>query len=275
VRRQLLVAAGTLVAVAGAVTVLALAGAFSGEDGDGGGDERAPSAPSPEPSGDRAGGEPEGEAASGPTTLRIGGQPTALAAGGGVLWVADSFAPRGAVLESERAGAEPTPLDLGGAASDVAAGGDGAFFALPEQGVVERRALADPGAAGEAVRLRGFPSAVAAGEGTVWALSDRSVERIDPGTAEVTGETPVGGFGSSLAAGEGGVWVVRDNREVTRIDPDSGEATERTVTRLDPDTLEPLGKPLRVGDEPASVTVGEQAVWVANGGDGTVTRIEP
>jgi DNA-binding beta-propeller fold protein YncE len=63
-----------------------------------------------------------------------------------------------------------------------------------------------------------------------------------------------------VAAGGGSVWVT---------------SSKRTVTRLDPRTLEPLGDPLPVGDEPASVSVGADAVWVANGGDGTLTRIEP
>jgi DNA-binding beta-propeller fold protein YncE len=35
------------------------------------------------------------------------------------------------------------------------------------------------------------------------------------------------------------------------------------------------GDPIRVGPEPGAVAVGGEAVWVANNGDGTVTRIEP
>ena len=32
---------------------------------------------------------------------------------------------------------------------------------------------------------------------------------------------------------------------------------------------------IQVGDEPSAVAVGQGAVWVANAGDGTVTRIDP
>jgi streptogramin lyase len=130
-------------------------------------------------------------------------------------------------------------------------------------------------------------------------VDNREVVRIDPVSGERDDE-PVGireAFG--VATGEGGVWVVSASGEVTRIDPSSLEAVpapaqvrgaldvaagegsvwvtsrNRTVTRLDPASLESLGAPLEVGDEPASVAIGEDAVWIANGGDGTLSRIGP
>ncbi len=38
---------------------------------------------------------------------------------------------------------------------------------------------------------------------------------------------------------------------------------------------ETVGDAIGVGSAPGAVAVGEEAVWVANNGDGTVTRIEP
>ena len=38
---------------------------------------------------------------------------------------------------------------------------------------------------------------------------------------------------------------------------------------------EPVGGAIGVGPEPGAVTVGGDAVWVVNNGDGTVTRVEP
>jgi streptogramin lyase len=44
---------------------------------------------------------------------------------------------------------------------------------------------------------------------------------------------------------------------------------------LDPDSRDLTPQPVPVGDRPAGIAVGEGAVWVANSGDGTVTRIVP
>jgi hypothetical protein len=314
-----------------AVVVLAVAGVFSGGD-----DEPQPAQPAPiqgpqtedEDAGARSGSQPKLE------TIRVGGRPTAVAAGPRGVWVADSFSPRASVLESESADAKPTGFNLDGPASDVTATESGAYYALPEQGAVERRQLADPTAPGESIELDGFPGVLAGVDGSVFALSDKEVALIDVDRAEAVERFELDGFASSLAAGEGFLWVAVDNREVLRLDPESGagEAVEvpeafsvatgegsvwvvsasgevtridpeslqttsatvrgaldvaaglgsvwvtssrRSVTRLDPESLDPVGGPLRVGDEPAGVSVGDDAVWVANGGDGTLTRIEP
>ena len=45
------------------------------------------------------------------------------------------------------------------------------------------------------------------------------------------------------------------------------------VTRIDPSTG--VRRQIDVGDEPEGVAVGAGAVWVANAGDGTVSRIDP
>ena len=49
-------------------------------------------------------------------------------------------------------------------------------------------------------------------------------------------------------------------------------AGDDSVTRIDPDTASTIS--IRVGDEPAALAVGAGAVWVANSGDGTVSRID-
>ena len=45
------------------------------------------------------------------------------------------------------------------------------------------------------------------------------------------------------------------------------------MTRIDQSTYS-IGQ-ISVGDEPVAVAVGADAVWVANAGDGTVSRIDP
>jgi DNA-binding beta-propeller fold protein YncE len=48
-----------------------------------------------------------------------------------------------------------------------------------------------------------------------------------------------------------------------------------TVVRYDIDTGEPIGDPIDVGESPQDVTVGDEFVWVTNGDDNTVTKIQP
>jgi YVTN family beta-propeller protein len=45
------------------------------------------------------------------------------------------------------------------------------------------------------------------------------------------------------------------------------------VTRIDPGSN--ATRQIEVGDQPAAVAVGAGSVWVANAGDGTVSRIDP
>ena len=271
-------------------------------------------------------------------TVDVGGRPTVVAAGGGAVWVADSFSPRATVLTSEAAGAKASSFRLDGAPADVAADEDGAWYALPEQQGVERREAKDPDAAGQVTSTGGFPAVVAAGDGAVFAVAESAVETFEAASGDSRGSVELDGFATSAAAGEGFGWVVVENREVVRIDPESGaldgdpvevdkafgiatgegavwvvsvsgtvtridpesleatsspkpvrgaldvaaglgsvwvSASDTAVTRLDPATLEPQGKPLPVGDEPSSVSVGDEAAWVTNGAEGELTRIEP
>jgi streptogramin lyase len=333
----MLAAVGAVAALASLMGALALAGVFSDE-------EEPAQLPRPETTqADTSGGEGIGseEAAKRPDikTIEVGGRPTAIAAGEGAVWIADSFSDEASAIDPLRPGnPRPAHFALLGPAADVATGYGGVWFALPEQGTVERRDPSATASAGEQIPVEGFPSGIAAGGGSVWAVSESLGLRIDPVSGEVGDEIGLGGFGSGVAVGEGWLWVVVDNRELVRIDASTGEdveepiavrdafniavgdgsawvvsasgtvtgidtgsleavsepvrvrgaldvavgkqavwvtSSDRTVTRLDPATGEIVGAPLPVGDEPGSVSVGEGAVWVANGGDGTVTRIDP
>lgn len=61
--------------------------------------------------------------------------------------------------------------------------------------------------------------------------------------------------------GLGGVWV-------------AGPA-EGVVARYDAVEGTPIGEPIEIGVDPADVRVGRVAVYTANFGDDTVTRVEP
>ena len=115
-------------------------------------------------------------------------------------------------------------------------------------------------------RLRGqvpvgaSPSAVAAGDGSIWVANGdaNTVSRIDPTKRVVIETIPVGHDPDGIAFGGGFVWVANSlDGTVSKLDP-------RTNTQVDA---------IPVGNGPAGVAVDSRYVWVANSSDGTVTRI--
>ena len=110
------------------------------------------------------------------------------------------------------------------------------------------------------------PSAVAEGGGAVWVVSagDSTLYRFNP---ETFLEGPIG------RAGVGGPLDV--NRVWSRLR--LGHQRERNqdlVARIDPGNYA-SGFRFTSATGPVAVAVGEGAVWVANAGDGTVSRIDP
>jgi YVTN family beta-propeller protein len=88
-------------------------------------------------------------------------------------------------------------------------------------------------------------------------LPGNSVGLIDSAGGRVGAAVAVGSPGG-LAYGDGSVWAV--------------DGTDGTVSRIDPAT-HAVVQTIRVGADPAAVTVTGADVWVANSGDGTVSRI--
>jgi serine/threonine-protein kinase len=50
---------------------------------------------------------------------------------------------------------------------------------------------------------------------------------------------------------------------------------DNTVTRIDATTGRVIGAPVTVGEKPLGIAAGAGAIWVANYGSDTVTRIQP
>ncbi len=111
----------------------------------------------------------------------------------------------------------------------------------------------------DSMKVGGSPSAVVEGEGGIWTTNFAgSITRVDPGTGDVS-EAIVGGgdTGAGIAVGEGGVWLT---------DQDAN-----TVEQIDPTSLDPVGKPIEVGEKPFAVAVGDNTLYVANEKDETVS----
>lgn len=116
-------------------------------------------------------------------------------------------------------------------------------------------------AVGERV-LQGEGS-VGAGEGAVWVLTlspKPTLYKVDPETDEVADTFAAPEESAGVRAGLGKVWVTDTvNDELVAIDPRSGKETGR----------------VKVGLAARFLTVGEDAVWVLNQGDATVTKVDP
>jgi YVTN family beta-propeller protein len=119
---------------------------------------------------------------------------------------------------------------------------------------------ADTGRQRGQVPVGASPSAVAAGDGSIWVANGdaNTVSRIDPSKHVVIETIPVGHDPDAIAFGGGFVWVAN--------------SLDGTVSKLDPRTNTPVDA-IPVGNGPAGVAVDSRYVWVANSSDGTVTRI--
>ena len=110
------------------------------------------------------------------------------------------------------------------------------------------------------VLLRGTPSQIAEGDGSIWAVNPnrQTVSRIDSTTGHLVDTIPVGQGPSGIAYGGGAVWVAN--------------SLDGTVSRIDPGTNQVVD-PIPVGNDPVAVAAGFGSVWVTNGGDRSVTRL--
>jgi YVTN family beta-propeller protein len=192
-------------------------------------------------------------------TIPVQGGPSGVAVGDGAVWVATWGADRSRVVRIDPASnrvVASTAVPLGQAALAVGAGA--VWVASSSDNSVSR---IDP-ATNRVVATVGVgrqPSGIAVAAGSVWVASalDDTVSRIDPAGNRVAATIPIPGQGSalSLAAAGGSVWV-SGNRGLSRIDPAGNRVT------------------------PVDVCCGELAagaggLWMANGMDGAVLRVDP
>jgi DNA-binding SARP family transcriptional activator/ABC-type transport system substrate-binding protein/DNA-binding beta-propeller fold protein YncE len=105
------------------------------------------------------------------------------------------------------------------------------------------------------------PTHVAAGAGSIWAVSPKrqSVSRIDLATGRVVQTIGVGSGPSGIAYGGGAVWVA--------------DSLDGTVSRIDPGTNTVVDKK-KVGNVPLAVAAGLGSIWVTCAGDRTVVRLD-
>jgi DNA-binding SARP family transcriptional activator/ABC-type transport system substrate-binding protein len=149
------------------------------------------------------------------------------------------------------------------------------------------------------------PGPVAYGAGSIWAanVADGTVSRVDARTRALQATVSIEGVPAGLAADAAGVWVTTTAGRLYRIDPRFNSAVTvahlqqptfglgatvgevasglgslwvtdaiGTVTRVDPATHRIVAR-TGVGLDASGLTVSGDAVWIANRGDGTVSRV--
>lgn len=205
-------------------------------------------------------------------------QPGGIAAGEGSVWVTSSAANQLVRIDPASGETVGDPIDVGEFPVDVAVGDGSVWVANTRDGTVSR-VDAETGEASDPIEVAVEEvSALAVGEDGVWiAKSDDKlgekieVAHVDPSTETVEGApaTVDAGIPVRVAAGEGGVWTTL----IGGVQPAGGDKPPGVVL-IDPDSGQAVTT-ISVGDRPSGITTGAGAVWVANAGDGTVTRIDP
>jgi virginiamycin B lyase len=141
-------------------------------------------------------------------------------------------------------------------------GEDGAIWVVsPDESVVAR---VDPktNLVTDRIEVGPQPRFATAGGGSIWTLNqgDGSVSRIDVKTRKLITDIPLGipGAGGEIAYGEGSVWVTIMQVPLTQIDPDTNKVVKQWF-----------------GEGGDAVRVGHGSLWLSNGRQQNVWRIDP
>lgn len=199
-----------------------------------------------------------------PIEIPVGSQPDDVAIDDNSLWITnegDSTLSKVDPSTNQEIASTPVPS----APRSVATGG-GAVWVVSDQGKLTK---VDPESGSvidsSSVGLR--PTSVAFGNGSVWVSdnADGSLYSVDAGTPReaigaVSRLAQTAASPRGVATGLGGVWVVSGAENVLEKFSFSGEQ---------------VGNPINIGTDPADVSVGDRAVFTANFGNSTVSRVDP
>jgi virginiamycin B lyase len=200
--------------------------------------------------------------AAGATRIQVDGEPDWLAVAGGSAWAAVA----GGVRRLDGTTGEPDGLvPIPGS---ICLAFDVGFDSL-WAGSCDRHLLVriDPSTGSLDTPFIDLPvvalqeeGSIGVGESGVWLLSTGfELVSLDPVTNQVDGTWPLPVSAAAARVGFGWVWVT-----VPRTD---------TLLRIDP--ADPTtSKSIKVGNGPRFLAVGENAIWVMNQGDGSVSRVD-
>jgi streptogramin lyase len=201
--------------------------------------------------------------AAGATRIDVAGRPDWLAVAAGSAWVAVD----GGVRRLD--GSTGTPDGLVPVPGVICLAFDVGFDSL-WAGSCDRHLLAriDPPTGSLDTPFIDLPIAALQAEGSigvgasgVWLIStDHQLLHLDPVTNRVDGTWPLPESAAAAREGLGWLWVsVPATDALLRIDP------------ADPRS----SRSIKVGDGPRFLAIGDDAVWVMNQADGSVSRVDP
>lgn len=183
-----------------------------------------------------------------------------IAVGGLGVWVTDSSKQLSRVDPATDLIVRRIRLESISVNATIAAGEGSIWVTSSDLGMLRRVNAATNQTVATIANL-GAPIDVAIRAGSVWVLDGLGGQllRIDPDLNEVVDQVSVPGQFAMMAVDQNGVWILDGDGIVTRI-----ASTDLSVR----DTV-------RVGNYPTDIKACIGAVWVANFGDGTISRIDP
>jgi streptogramin lyase len=189
-------------------------------------------------------------------------RPIALLALLGLLAVAGIVAALALLGGGDRSGPEATTtsIPVGDGPAGVTVAGGEVWVANQNSGTLTR--VSAVGKPLETIELGGVePRGLGASAGTVWVANSGNAElgRIDAANGNVQPGLPVEDAPHSVAAGPTRVFVTNEG---------AGTISEFYVP-----SGEPRRDPFPSGTAPRGIAIADEAIWVANSGDATVTRI--
>ena len=212
---------------------------------------------------------------AGQTPVKVA-DPGGIAAGEGSVWVtsrADDTVTRIDPKTSREVG---DPIAVGSQPGDIATGAGAVWVANTADGTVTR-IDASSGQADDPIQVAQYQVlGLSFGEDGVRVAKtdDRLARTIEVGIRGIRLEDPSevpAAIPVRLAAGEGGVWATL----VGGVRPPDFTPRPGGVALVDPASVDVASERIRVGDRPSGIALGDGAIWVADSGDGTVTRIDP
>jgi hypothetical protein len=203
-------------------------------------------------------------------TIHVGGPITGLGIGGGWVWVTRPEAGPGTLFridpETDRV-VDHHPVGVSPGQPIHAYG----YVWVASTGASSSVSKIDPGS-GDVVDVIDAPPVQSSGDGSLWAVGDDSIVRLDPASGTIQATIPMDRASSVLVDGTT-VWVVVMPRssDPELFYPIPGTAA---VARIDPATNRAIGEPLPLDDlQPLALTAGSAQAWVGDFYGGAITRV--
>jgi YVTN family beta-propeller protein len=230
----------------------------------------------------------------------VGFRPVGLAVGEGSVWVAANWADEVWTIDLKADEVRGTPIRVGRGPLNVAVGAGSVWVTNSGSGTVTR---IDPKTRQivATIPLGPEPIGIAASNTGVWVtgFKESRVWRIDPRTNRVASPPiPVEKGPTTVIASPLGIWIASQPANLSRIEEVRNTVATTTavgksasgvaavgrqiwvtdhlsgvVWRVDAATQKVIEPSIPVGNRPLRLAIGSGAVWVSNGGSGTLSRI--